>query len=615
MPLTSDLPLLPAEAAAFACPPAWSPPELMERGGRRLTMGPYRGAPWRNLTTPYFIEPMLWCAEPWLRELTVEAGNQLGKTEFLYNCWGWCVVYSPAMAMLVMQDETAATRVMRDRILPMVAGPIASPFLAELFTGVAADKGQTRLAFANGAILYPAWYTSPNTTETFACEQLFLDEPDFAPAGTDIERIHRRTTTYPHTRKIVTVCKPLTETGPTHRQYLRADVRYLPHFACLACRRAFPATWAQIKYPDATDPAEIRRARLAYLECPHCHQRHNDHQRDLAVRLAQELGQLWQPDRQVTRPVSKACRIPAWLSPFVSLSELAEEWLRANHAKKAGDLAPLETFLTTRAGEPWSEQRAKRTRVEDQILLLRDDRPRGLVPRGTLALTAGVDTQDHGFWYTIRAWANPSPRCLSSWLIREGYVLTWDDLERILWQDQYLDADAAQAYPILRAFQDSAGHRTAEVYDHTRTRPGLWFPTKGEQRLATPWRPTTIDYLPGSRQRIAGGLTLILVHTTYFKNELDRRLHIPPGDPGAFLLHRDTTLDYAQQMTAEYRDDDGLWYCPSGRPNHQWDGEVLNLAAADHLGVRFWAPAEATEPTNSDREPTAKPKSDRRLPW
>ena len=77
-------------------------------------------------------------------------------------------------------------------------------------------------------------------------------------------------------------------------------------------------------------------------------------------------------------------------------------------------------------------------------------------------LTAGVDTQDAGFWYEIRAWGFGESE--ESWQVREGFVTSFADLERVLFRDEYRDVDGL-VYPLQIVVQDAMGHRTTEVYD------------------------------------------------------------------------------------------------------------------------------------------------------
>ena len=60
--------------------------------------------------------------------------------------------------------------------------------------------------------------------------------------------------------------------------------------------------------------------------------------------------------------------IPARLSYFVSLSEVAHAWLRY---KESGKLDDLKNFRNQYAAEPWAEDHAARS--EDAVLALCDD--------------------------------------------------------------------------------------------------------------------------------------------------------------------------------------------------------------------------------------------------
>jgi len=213
-------------------------------------------------------------------------------------------------------------------------------------------------------------------------------------------------------------------------------------------------------------------------------------------------------------------------------------------------------------------------------------------------LTAGIDTQDHSFWYEVRAWA--WGRHLDSWQVRAGEVLTFDALAEVLWGSQYLDADG-QEYFVRLALQDAMGHRTSEVYEFCQRNQGKIFPTQGKDVLAQPFAWSNLEYYPGGKKPIPGGLRLIRFDSNYYKNDLSSRLGVSPGDPGAWLFNAELTQTWAAHLTAEHIGESGKWECPSGRANHGWDCSILNRLAADVLGARHWAkPGEA--------KPTHKPK-------
>jgi phage terminase large subunit GpA-like protein len=208
---------------------------------------------------------------------------------------------------------------------------------------------------------------------------------------------------------------------------------------------------------------------------------------------------------------------------------------------------------------------------------------RGQVPsEGVLGITAGIDTQDNGFYYVVRAWGEFD----ESWLITEGFTDDFDILLNII-NGRFKSVNSNQ-FIVNIAFQDAMGHRTAEVYEKLRLIPQIK-PTRGEQRMASPFSISKIDMYPGTNKPIPGGLSLYRLNVTYYKDKLHAKLLIPSADPGAFHVHSEISEDYARQMVAEYRNELELWECPTGRPNHYWDCEVLAMAASDILGVKYWS--------------------------
>ena len=291
----------------------------------------------------------------------------------------------------------------------------------------------------------------------------------------------------------------------------------------------------------------------------------------------------------VSKPRSVGFHQPSWISPDVSLSEIAAAYLTAKT-----DRTKLIDFYNDYCAEPYIEKHSERK--EDAILALRDDRPRGVVPRGIAALLCLVDTQQKGFYYTVRAFGwGPA---LDSWLVREGYVESFKGIEDVLYNSEYVDVDGAK-HVIHAGFIDSGGgtgtvpqhSRTAEVYDFCRLNP-IIRPLKGRQRMTTTVSPTQIDFYPRSKKPIPGGLTLYMVNVTYFKDQLATKLSIHPEDSGAWRLHSETSTEYARQMVVEYKDDVGRWLCPPGKANHYWDLGVYALAAAEILQIKYWKRSE-----------------------
>lgn len=573
---------------------------------RQVTMGAHTG-PWRNDISPHLVEIMDTWDLPYVREVDVVKSPQTGGSQLIYNCEGCSVKQDPSTAMIVMPNQDTGRKVGEDRIIPMIR---QTPPLARLMSDNPDDTAKQRIKFANGSLLYMAWANSTSALATFPMKRVYFDETDKYPptVGKETDPIslgEKRVRTFRYTHKILKVSTPTREDGPIWKAFQGCEVQYRYFARCSDCGTEQPFVLDNLHYPLDRAPEDIRREHLAWYECESCHMHWNDYQRDAVVRAGR-----WKrtKGKDILRPRAVGFHMPSWISTDVSLSEIAAAWLVAKT-----DRVKLIDFYNDYLAEPFIEKLSDRK--EDEILALRDDRPRGLVPRDIAILLCSIDTQQRGFYYEIRAlgWG-PS---LPSWQVREGYVESFKGLEDILYNSEYKDIDGKD-HVIQAAFIDSGGgtgtvpkhSRTAEVYDFCRRNP-IVRPVKGRQTMTTMVNPSRIDFYPRTKKPIPGGLTLYHVNVTYFKDYLATKLAINPEDPGAWLLHSECPEEYARQMVSEHRDEKGRWQCPRGKPNHYWDIAVYFLAAAEILQVKFWKRPEEEAQEAPKKKPTQKPKRGR----
>ncbi|MBW1712761.1 MAG: phage terminase large subunit family protein, partial [Deltaproteobacteria bacterium] len=520
------------------------------------------------------------------RKIVLCAAPQTGKTAAVYNCTAYSADYNPGSTLVVMPDENAVKRIYKRRIKPLFD---KSPGLARLKSGNPNDFSASGITLKNGATIDLAWAHSASALASLPIRDIVLDETDKYPSFVGMEAdpislAEVRTRTFKFTSKIFHVSTPTIEASFVWTALNNCREIRDYHVPCPECGLFQTLEFENIKWPeDERDPEKIEDESLAWYECPHCRAHWSDFDRDRAVRAGQ-----WKPRERVHRPSSVGFHLPAFYSPFVSLSECAAEFLRAK-----ADKAKLKHFSNAIEAKPWVDWSVERH--EDRILALRDERPRGLVPKDVAALTAFVDVQDVGFWYEVRAWGwGPE---LESWQIAEGFIETWAGVEEVLFKGRYADAEGNPH--VVRFKLIDSGHKTAEVYDFCRRHPGA-FPSKGQRTMNRPWRTEKLDAFPDGRP-IPGGLLLYHLNTTYLKDQLAGKLEISPADPGAWHLHSETTENYAAHMCAEFRDEHGVWQCPSHKRNDLWDCGVGNLAAADILRIQFW-------PGPGEQPPPAKPK-------
>ncbi|MCB2188827.1 MAG: phage terminase large subunit family protein [Deltaproteobacteria bacterium] len=584
---------------------------------RVVTDGPIKG-PWSNSLTPYLVEPMDEAGRRSLRELVVVGSPQSGKTQILYNVWGYKADTQGSPALLVMADETTAHTVSRERLRPILE---ESPGLAaDLLTGRDADLGKDRLRL-KGCATDLAWATSVARLATMPYEFLGLDEVDKYPRWTGsreaapVSLARARLTTYRYTSLLLAVSTCTVADGEIWRMLLGCQEVRVYGAVCPTCGEWQIMRVEQLRWDESvTDSGRMLSERLAWYECEHCGEPWSEARRRLAVKKGGYRPMLWDheerwwqplPDdyQRPAEPASVGFHFSAFYSPFVGLEAIAATAIRAKTDKAAEhELANNYEAL------PYQDDSTPRS--EDVILTLCDERPPGLVPEGVIALTAGVDVQARGFYAAIRAWA-PGPQ-RESWLVRAAYLDSWSALERVLFEDQYLDP-ASQPCAVALVLVDSGYHST-EVYDwclaHRSCRP-----SKGWERQAQPFRLAPLATHPG--------LHLVHVNTTHYKDDLiEGKLRVAPGDPGAWRLHADTHPDHGEGLLAEYarhlcaegKNEKGLWEQIRRRPNHYLDCEILNLAAADMLGLRFARPDGAPRPAPRTTNPTTDPRQRRPRP-
>lgn len=559
---------------------------------------------WQNIFTPYLVGVMDASNLPGVETVILCKSPQTGGSEAGHNIVGYCIDRLPGPVMYVFPDELTARENAQDRIIPLIKG---SPRLAAYMTGVGDDASSLRIKLLHMTI-HLAWSGSVSRLGNKPIRVLILDELDkYANPKNEArseDLAEKRTTTWRSRRKIFKISTPTTESGPIWQAYANeANCRFDYFVRCPHCGGMHHMTFENIGWPgkgtaDEAKAEDVLSGKLAYYVCPDCGACWSDADRDRAVRAGEwrekETGVGMYDYIYAHKPQKVAFRVPAWLSYFVSLSEIARAWLKY---VESDSMAELKNFRNQYAAEPWSEVYEERD--DEDILRLCDDRPRGAVP-GPLpespavprvsCLLAGVDTQKGYFRYIIRAFGFGESE--ESWLVQAGALQSFDGLEAVLLRTAYRDS-AGTEYRVSGVMMDAMGDRTRDVYAFAAKHRGIVFPWQGKRSLATPYNLTALEYFPsvmGTKIKIPGGLTLFQVDTTFFKSGLAGKLTINPGDPGAFHLHSNEQheLDqYAQEMTAEIWDDEAQAWCnPKHRANHFWDCEVMASALAYIKGVR-----------------------------
>ena len=586
--------------------------------------GLYAGSPLRLDVAPFLAGPLNMFTLPGVQEVIVCGSLQVGKTLFLYSCLGWCMDYRPGVKMLAMPTKQALEKVVKRKLLPLLKG---SPTLRRLV-----EKYRTvTILLKDGTAIELASAETPSDRASITVQDLLVDEEDlYSGSGQSnpLEDFKGRTRSYEDYAKIARACqiKGGEESSIWRGITQEAEMLFCYEATCPACRRPVLMNVDNIVVPGGeSDPKMIRSRRLARYRCA-CNYHWSDHIRDLAVGSGdwqtyrstdagferidgpplKELLPLWERGQQ-DPPKSVGFHMPAVLSRFVSLSHIAA---RRIAAQTSDDPVAKRQYYNDDLALPYTPVEMQTD--DKRILSLRESwLPPMSVPHGAVALTCGIDMQDRGFFYLVRAWM-PT---LASYIIDYGRLDTWEHVQKLAFDTYYpvlasggvpewqpgsvipTDCLTGELMPIWRAGLDTGGTKTKGVYTRTEEAymwirangGGVVYACKGASHAQTAYvRRVMRERMPHNGRPIPGGLPLYLLDTGNIKTvEFSRMLN--PENTQPLRLHAGCGQDLAEHLSAEQQVRKGskvVWEQVRDE-NHLLDCLMLSGAAADAT----WTPS------------------------
>lgn len=577
---------------------------------------------WSRRKTPHAVGIMAALDHPMV-EMVVECkGPQTGGTEVLLNFIGSCIHQNPENMMIITSDDDNARNLSNDRIQPMING---SASLSAHLGRDDADVSGKRIALDNMTI-FMASANSASQMASRACKYVLFDETDkYPPTANKAEADPislgiARTTTFENSgRKMFLNSTPTSESGNIW-QYLQSCQLVFHYWAkCPHCGKRQPMLFKHIVWDGGreAEPNEIEAKRLARYACQGCGVLWDDEDRNQAVRKGRWRADSGGQDRfaEMDRTADKAGRkgiyleqalrtnhirrvgfhVPAWISPFSSMSQTVGAFLRAPH-KEAG----WRDFANRFEGLPWINIAG--TRKESAILDLRTDLDDNIVPAWADALILGADTQDDGFWYELRAFERGP--YLRSHGVARGFVDTFEALTDIILA-AYPTEDGRTA-TVGAGFIDAMGHRTLEVYQWCGLHPHIWA-VKGMQKADTPL-PDHKKIERFKNRVLPGSATLQPMDVNVFKTFLSGKLQHNPDAPGAFTFSNGMTPQHARQYLAEEIDPKtNYWTCAHGKANHLWDCSVYALACARKHRLHLSLPSRPAKAPTPKKQKHVRP--------
>ena len=598
------------------------PPSVFAERYRVLTTSVIPG-PWSNSVAPYLAGIMDAWALPFVEEVDVCKCPQSGVSEAMHNCCAWASEFAPGPAMYVFPDELMAKDNSDQRVQPMFK---ASRHLAENLTGKQDDEARLNIKLRNMLISF-AWSSSASRLGNKPVRYGFADEYDKwaqpvsgrgskdsdsrANEPSAKKLLDARMTTYRNMvmNKILLASTPSRVKGGVWELVETAPAGFDHWVTCPICGHNQLMHWGAKDSkggyrlpPDCRDPERIYAENLATYECAGCSARWDDYTKNQAVRLGgwreRTSGLPLMEHLEMHKPKRIGFHLPAWISPFIKLSETAKAFL-----------TDLKDFTTQHEARPWID-RVVHSEVENILKAVTPLQPQ-TVPQEAVALTFFADNQKHSKWFIVRAFG----RDQTSWLVHKGQVFTFDELTEILLKAHYA-VDGGGMKGLWRCAIDTGGggkyedmSMTEECYEWigAMLRQGIRvIPCKGASRPI----PGSIVKVGNPLQQMPSGkampfgLRIYSLDTEKLKDLFFTRLaKACAGEPSGAYLHEGDEgyyRDYTRHLRAERKTEDAegnvAWQQLSSE-NHLLDCEVGCLALAHPLwpggGVNLLPPAEA----------------------
>lgn len=584
---------------------------------RRVTEIDAAPGRWRIDLVPHTKKPMDVISLPYVKEVWLCMVERAAKTQILVNSVLWQIDrgIDSGNVFWLMPSENEANKALGERLIPVLK---ATPRTARLLSRYVDDTTRKVIRFKHGPRLLPAWSNSPSSISSFFGKINIGDEidkfSDQSGGETDPITLLKKRGRDSDDSKFIFASSPAGKyiyKGAMSCQQVWAFKNCCPH-----CGEHVLMDQDHFVIPEGADLESVKHGidKVGY-ECNSCKKIWNEADR----KASYHFGNWFQiKGEDIDRPITVGFHMPAWPLPNIPMAEIGAAILK----EKTGTTAAKRDLAFGYAAADLQEKLSDRK--EDVVLRLCDDRHSGLVHPHTDILTISIDTQDHGFWYTLRGWQ--FGEALDSWLVRCGYLPSsrpsdFSALDKIIFESEYKDPLGVK-YQVTYGIIDTQGHRTAEVYAWCK-RTGIFAARGAQGRKSQPVTVSRQEFFPGNHKPIPGGLMLYHLDTHFHKDLLANKLLTEPGDPGAWMLHSGFSSmqhlllannpglkvangleQYAKQMCVEYRDEKGLWVCPEGKANHLWDCEQQQVALASYLGF-----ANAVSEKNADRHEQEKEQS------
>ena len=465
-----------------------------------------------------------------IKELTIVACAQLGKTEAESNMIGYMIDQDPGPAMLIMPTNDMAEDFSKRRFAPMVRD--TKPLREKVSTSKSRESTNTiSKKVYQGGMLTMVGANSPAPLRGIPGRYVFGDEIDAWPksAGTEGDPwglVRARTTTF-YNSKMVAVSTPTIKGSSKIAELYDQGTREKWCVRCPDCGEYSFIDFDSIKFEYHHIEAAGKKKQFIVdsvgWACPKCGVYFDE-------KTVKKQPMKWIAESpEAIQNGRRSFWINGFSSPWLKWADMVTEFLEAGK-----DPEKLKVVFNTKFGELW-EQRTD-LEDEDELAARAEEYPAEL-PEGVLVLTCGVDTQDNRLEYEVVGYGLYE----ENWGIEKGIIMgnpanpeTWQKLDAII--DREWSYEDGHKLKISLTFVDEGGHYTQEVRENCSMRQSKKvFAIKGANRADTPYTsPAKIgDYLTSAGH--AGKYWYFMIGVDSGKEHIMSGLKV--REPGARMSH------------------------------------------------------------------------------
>lgn len=544
--------------------------------------------------TPWLRDPMRAVADNDNKEIIIIAPVGSGKTTVMEGCIPWSVSEDPGATLVATQSDDKAHYWAKTRLFRSMEN--CEP-IKQLYPK--GPKGRHNVT--KDGIIFPHMPLSiggsgMGNLQSSSIRWAWGDEPWIWEIGR-MDELRGRNHDRWNARVVFLSQAGVTEDTPWSQEmgnpdldaaWKMTDMSEL-RWRCPSCEKYHVWKWEDFRYDEGLDDDSGERNWQEVYDsvkmiCPSCGEEFFDLP-ETRRKLADSSEYFATNDKAVKG--RRGFTYTAMVVPWIKWGNLAVQWVKANMAKKKGNLGPLRQFMQKRLAKPWKDELGFEDIEISGSGYVKGEYTEGQLIDNEKARFMAVDVQSSGgrhFWASIRAFRIDG----TSRLLWEDKIQTWEMLEDL--QEQY------KIRPKL-VFIDGQ-HEPEEVKQwcakngwnilHGSGTESFPHRVKKGKKTKTIYKP----FSPRKAYRVRGELILYWHWgNTPVKDVLATLM---AGQGVEWEVPDDVSESYKRQMNSEkkkdvYKDKSKKEivrkWVKTKQDNHLWDCECMIIAAAMMTGI------------------------------